>query len=139
MILMKIVAENKRAYHDYEIIEKLEAGIVLRGNEVRAIREGKASLVGSFGKVLGGELWLINCHIGVLDEPERNRKLLVTKSELNRLIGKNQEKKLVIVALRMYFKNNVCKVEIGLCRSLKKYDKREIIKKRDLDREMTNN
>ena len=133
---MKIIAQNRKALYEYQILEKIEAGIALSGKEVRAIREGRANLAGSFAKVLSNELWLLNSHVGVVEGPERNRKLLVKKAELKRFMGKTQEKKLTLIPLRLYFKNNVIKVELGLGRGLKKYDKREKIKKRDLDREI---
>ena len=135
---MKIIAYNKKALHDYEILENIEAGISLIGKEVRAIRDGKVQLTGSYAKILNNELWLLNAHIGVLDDPERTRKLLVKKVELKRLYGKVMEKKLTLIPLKMYFKNNMAKVELGLGRGMKNYDKRQQIKQRDLERAMTN-
>jgi len=134
---MKVFARNKKALHEYAILEKREAGIALTGKEVRAIRENRVNLEGSFAKFLGDELWLLNSHIGVVEEPERRRKLLLKKSELKHLMGKTQEKNLTLIPLSLYLKNNLIKVELGLGRGLKKYDKREKIKKRDLDREMS--
>ena len=136
MAAMKIIALNKKALHDYEILEKIEAGISLIGKEVRAIRDGKVQLTGSYAKILNNELWLLNSHVGVLEDPERTRKLLVKKVELKRLYGKVMEKKLTLIPLRMYFKNNMAKVELGLGRGMKNYDKRQQIKQRDLDREI---
>jgi len=133
---MKIVTVNKKALQDYAILEKIETGIVLTGKEVRAIREGKADLKGSFAKIFNDELWLLNSYVGVLEEPDRTRKLLVKKIELKRLIGKVQEKNLTLIPIKMYFKNNMVKVELGLGRGLKKYDKREQIKKRDINRQL---
>ena len=94
---MKIIAQNRKALYEYEILEKIEAGIALSGKEVRAIREGRANLAGSFAKVLSNELWLLNSHVGVVEGPERNRKLLVKKAELKRFMGKTQEKKLTLI------------------------------------------
>ena len=134
---MKIVALNKKAYHDFQILEKIEAGIVLTGKEARAVRQGRVQLKGSFARILKDELWLLNAHISS-DNPERDRKLLVKKSELKTLIGKTIQKGLSLIPLRVYFKNNVAKIEIGLCKGLKKWDKRERIKRRDLERQMLN-
>lgn len=133
----KIVAVNKKAFADYEILEKYEAGIVLNGKEVRSIRDGRVNLKGSFARVMGDELWLINCYIAS-EEPDRTRKLLVHKKELTRLIGKMQEQGLTLLPLRLYFKNNRIKLELGLARGLKIYDKREKIKKREIQRKMSN-
>jgi SsrA-binding protein len=130
----KIVAVNKRAYHDYDILEKYEAGIVLTGKEVKAARAGKVSLAGGIAKILNQELWLLNCHMAGAEEPERTRKLLVHKRELKKLFGKTQVRGLYLIPIRMYFKNNVAKVELGIARPRKLYDKREIIKKIDTDR-----
>ena len=135
--MAKIVSVNKKALHDYQALERYEAGIVLQGNEVRAIRQGRVNLKGSFARILNNELWLLNCYIST-DNPERTRKLLIKKDEIRRLLGKTNEKGLSLIPLKMYFKNNVVKVEIGLCRGLKLYDKREQIKKRDQSREIRN-
>jgi SsrA-binding protein len=134
---MKIVAVNKKAYHDFQVLEKYESGIVLTGEEVRAVREGRVNLKGSFAKIMNNELWLLNGYIKS-KEADRTRKLLIHKRELKRLLGKLQEKGLSLVPLKMYFKNNVAKIELGLCRGLKLYDKREKIKKRDTDRQIRN-
>jgi len=132
---MKIVAVNKKAYHDFQVLEKYEAGLVLTGEEVRAVREGRVNLKGSFAKIMNNELWLLNGYIKS-KEADRTRKLLVHKRELKRLLGKLQERGLSLVPLKMYFKNNVAKIELGLCRGLKLYDKRERIKKRDAERQI---
>ena len=108
---MKVVAVNKKAYHDYQVLEKLEAGIVLTGKEARAVRQGRVQLKSSFARILKDELWLLNAHISS-DDPERTRKLLVKKSELRSLIGKTVQKGLSLIPLKMYFKNNVAKVEL---------------------------
>lgn len=133
--MQQIITVNKKALSDYQVLEKLEAGIALEGKEVRAIREGRVNLKGSFAKILNNELWLLNCYI-YGENPDRNRKLLIHKKELKRLIGKTQEKGLTLVPIKMYFKNNVVKVELGLCKGLKIYDKREKIKKKEMKKEI---
>jgi SsrA-binding protein len=135
--------KNKKAYFDYEILEKYEAGIELKGTEVKSIREGKVNLRDSFVRIENGEAYLFNAYIAPYThgnlfnhEPTRRRKLLLHKREIKRLLGKVQEKGLTIVPLRMYFnKRGKVKVEIALVRGKKKYDKREAIKRRELERE----
>jgi SsrA-binding protein len=135
--------KNKKAYYDYEILEKYEAGIELKGTEVKSLREGKANLRDSFVRIENGEAFLFNAYIAPYThgnlfnhEPTRKRKLLLHKSEIKRLFGKTQEKGLTIVPLRMYFNSRgKVKVEIALVRGKKKYDKRETIKRRELERE----
>ena len=135
--------KNKKAYYDYEILEKYEAGIELKGTEVKSLREGKANLRDSFVRIENGEAFLFNAYIAPYThgnlfnhEPTRRRKLLLHKSEIRRLFGKTQEKGLTIVPLRMYFNSRgKVKVEIALVRGKKKYDKRETIKRRELERE----
>ncbi|SMO63719.1 SsrA-binding protein [Balnearium lithotrophicum] len=135
--------KNKKAFFDYEILEKYEAGIELKGTEVKSIREGKVNLRDSFVRIENGEAYLFNAYIAPYThgnlfnhEPTRRRKLLLHKREIKRLLGKVQEKGLTIVPLRMYFnKRGKVKVEIALVRGKKKYDKREAIKRRELERE----
>ncbi len=135
--------KNKKAYHDYEILEKYEAGIALKGTEVKSLREGKANLRDAFVRIENGEAYLFNAYIAPYShgnlfnhEPTRKRKLLLHKSEIKRLFGKSQEKGLTIIPLRMYFnERGKVKVEIALARGRKKYDKREAIKRRELERE----
>jgi len=135
--------KNKKAYHDYEILEKYEAGIALKGTEVKSLREGKANLRDAFVRIENGEAYLFNAYIAPYShgnlfnhEPTRKRKLLLHKSEIKRLFGKSQEKGLTIIPLRMYFnEREKVKVEIALARGRKKYDKREAIKRRELERE----
>lgn len=131
----KIVTINKKAYHDYDILDKYEAGIVLTGEEVKAIRKGAVSLIGGVARIINEELWMLNCHVGGVKNPERTRKLLVHKREIKKLFGKTQIRGLYLIPLRMYFKNNVAKVELGLARLRKLHDKREVIKKREWERE----
>ncbi|MGE5351862.1 MAG: SsrA-binding protein SmpB [Acidobacteriota bacterium] len=139
----KDVAVNRKARHEYAIIQTYEAGIVLQGTEVKSIRQGKANLLDSYATLKEGELWLVNSHISVYDQgsinnhdPLRTRKLLLNKSEIRKLIGKVKEKGLTLVPLRLYLKNGKVKVELALAKGKKVYDKREDIAKRDFNREM---
>jgi SsrA-binding protein len=136
------IAENRKAYHDYHLLESFEAGIVLVGTEVKAIREGRANLRDSFARVDDGEVYLYNVNIspyshrGSADhEPLRRRKLLLHRDEIRKLIGKTVEKGMTLVPTRLYFKNGRVKVSISLAKGKKEYDKREAIKRRDADRE----
>jgi len=141
---MKALATNKRARFDYEILENFEAGLVLLGYEVKSIKLGNVSLKGSFITIRNGELWLKNTHVsrykpaGKLPDydAERDRKLLVRKSELKKLMGKTGQQGLTLVPIRLYTKGNKVKLEFGLARGKKKHEKRELIKKRDIDREI---
>jgi SsrA-binding protein len=143
--VFKTVADNRRARHDYEIVDTLEAGISLFGTEVKAIRAGKANLADAFVKVEDGEMWLYNCHISPYDfgnrfnhEPLRKRRLLVHKKQILKLKSNMQEKGLALIPLKMYFKGHLVKVDLALGKGRKMYDKRENIAKketkRDLDR-----
>ncbi len=141
---MKIVATNKKAFHDFEIIEKLEAGIVLEGSEVKAIRAGKVNLKDSFIKIVKGEPFIFGMHISHLStanphfkpDEKRPRKLLLHKKEINKLIGKTSEKGYTIVPLKLYFNNkNLAKLEIALAKGKTLHDKREAIKRKIMDRE----
>jgi SsrA-binding protein len=140
-----IVIRNKRAEFDYELIEKFVAGIVLCGTEIKSIREGKASLSDTYCYFSGGELYVKGLHIaeywwGNLNnhDPRRDRKLLLTKKELNKLLRKNKEKGLTIIASRMFIsEKGYAKLMIALARGKKAYDKRESIKDKDLKREMS--
>ena len=138
----KNIAENRKAFHDYHILETFEAGIVLVGTEVKAIREGSANLRDSFARVEDGEVWLYNVHInpyshrGYSDhEPTRRRKLLLHRQEIRKLIGKTVEKGLTLVPTRLYFKSGHVKVALALARGKQAHDKRETIKRREADRE----
>jgi SsrA-binding protein len=140
----KVIASNRKARHDYTILDTYEAGVALVGTEVKSLRLGRASLVDSFATVDDGEVWLRGLHIAEYDhgtwtnhEPRRNRKLLLHKSEILKLIGKTKETGLSLVPLSMYFKDGKVKVELGLARGKKAYDKRQTLAKRDADREMT--
>ena len=136
------IAENRKAFHDYHLLENFEAGIVLLGTEVKAVREGRVNLRDSFARVEDGEVFLYNVHIspyshrGYADhEPLRRRKLLLHRHEILKLIGKTVEKGMTLVPVRMYFKNGRVKVAVSVAKGKKEYDKRETIKRRDADRE----
>jgi SsrA-binding protein len=139
----KNIVTNRKAHHDYFIIESYEAGIALKGTEVKSLRQGNANLQDSYAALKNGEVWLYNMHISPFEkgninnhDPKRDRKLLLHKQEIRRLIGKLNEKGLTLVPLRIYFKNKVAKVELGLAKGKKHYDKREAIAKRDVERQM---
>ena len=139
---IKLIANNKKAYHDYFIEEKYEAGIALAGTEVKSLRMGKCSVKESFLRVDKGEVYIYNMHISPYEkgnifnkDPLRVRKLLLHKSEINRMQGKAQIKGYTLVPLQVYFKGSLVKVEIGLARGKKLYDKREDIAKKDQRRE----
>ncbi|MDQ3068408.1 MAG: SsrA-binding protein SmpB [Acidobacteriota bacterium] len=136
------IAENRKAFHDYHLLENFEAGIALQGTEVKAIREGRVNLRDSYARVEGGEVFLFNVHIspysarGYSDhEPTRKRKLLLHKQEIRKLIGKTVEKGMTLVPVRMYFKNGRIKIALSLAKGKQAHDKRETIKKREADRE----
>jgi len=137
-------SENKKAWHDYEIIEKYEAGLVLEGHEVKAVRSGKISISGSYVQIIDNEAFLIGANIAPYQpknmpknyEPERNRKLLLNKKEIAGLIGKSKERGLTIVPLKVYDKKGKIKLEIGLVKAKKKYDKRISIKKKEEQRKI---
>lgn len=139
---MKILAENKRAYFNYQILEKFEAGISLIGQEVKSIKSGRISLAGSYVIIKNGEAFWIGANIHPYQpknipkdyNPERSRKLLLKKSEINYLIGKAKQKGLTLIPLRVYTKRGKIKLEFGIAKSLKKVDKRELIKKREIER-----
>jgi SsrA-binding protein len=139
----KIVTVNRKARHDYEILETYEAGLVLTGTEVKSLRAGRANLKDSYARVEKGEAWLYNMHISPYThgniynhDPTRPRKLLLHRSEIRRLTGKVEERGLTLVPLRIYFKNGYAKVELALARGKKLYDKRRDIAKRDAEREL---
>ena len=139
----RIIAVNRKAYHDYHIQESLEAGIVLKGSEIKSIREGKVNLSDAYAKPENGELWLYNSHIASYDaasynthEPTRPRKLLLHRKEIDILAGKAVQKGLTLVPLKLYIKRGVAKVELGVARGKRVYDKREAIARRDAEREM---
>ena len=139
---MKLVANNKKAYHDYFVDEKIEAGLVLHGTEVKSLRMGKCSIKESFIRIENGEMFVYGMHISPYEkgnifnkDPLRVKKLLLHKSEINKLTGKIKEKGFTIVPLQVYFRDGKAKMEIGLCRGKKLYDKRQDIAKKDMKRE----
>ena len=140
----KVVASNRKARHDYHIDDVYEAGLVLTGTEVKSLRAGRASLVDAFGQVSGGEIFLHAMHIPEYaqgtwtnHEPRRTRKLLLKRGEIDRLVGKVRESGLTLVPLSVYFADGWAKVEIGLARGKRSYDKRQDLAKRDADREIS--
>ena len=140
---IKIIAQNKKAGFQYHIEEKLEAGLVLQGSEVKSLREGRASLSDSYAIISEGEAFLLNSHIAALPqasimnhEPRRTRKLLLHKPQIRKLSGKLNEKGYTLIPIKLYFKEGRAKVELGLCKGKKLFDKREAIKKRETKREL---
>ncbi len=140
---VKLVARNKKARFNYDLGERFEAGLVLKGTEVKSLRMGKANLTDSYAKLKDGEAWLVSCHISPYPyahydnhEPERPRKLLLHKRELKKLTGKVQEQGWSLIPLAIYFKRGKAKVELALAKGKKRYDKRQAMKKRDQEREM---
>lgn len=138
---MKIIAQNRKAHHDYFIEETFECGMVLTGTEIKSIRQGKIQLKDSFAKVTNGEVFLWNVHIAPFEqgnrynhEPERTRKLLLRKKEISKLIGKNKEQGYSLIPIKVYLANGFAKVEIALAKGKKNYDKRESLKKKDAQR-----
>lgn len=133
---------NKRVKHEYEILESYEAGIVLKGSEVKSIREGRVSFTDSFVRIKNGEVWLCNLHIAPYSsstenyDPKRDRKLLLHKKQITRLTGVLSQRGLTLLPLRIYFKKNKAKVEVVLAKGKRKYDKREKLKRKDMEREM---
>ena len=134
------IASNRRAFFDYEILDRREAGLVLTGTEIKSVRAGKVDLREAFARPLNGEIWLMNAHIAPYDpaniynhEPKRSRKLLLHKNEIAELASEVAEKRLTIVPLRMYIKNHVAKVEIALARGKRQYDKRRAIIDKEMD------
>jgi len=139
----KVLAENRKAFFDYTILETFQAGISLKGTEVKSIRLGRANLKDSFARVDKGEIWLYNMHVSPYEQggrynlnPIRERKLLLNKGELKKLIGRVQEKGLTLIPLKLYLMDNWVKVDLALAKSKKEYEKREKIKKKEAAREM---
>ena len=140
---IKIIAANKKAYHDYTILETYEAGISLVGTEVKSLREGKANLKDSYVLVKEGQAFLLNCHISPYShgninnhEPLRTRKLLLHKKEIEKLWGRIREAGLTVVPLKLYFSKGKAKLEIGLAKGKRQYEKREATKKKEADRDI---
>jgi SsrA-binding protein len=140
---IKVIANNRKARYNYEITSSLEVGMVLQGSEVKSMRAGKASLVDAYGRIRNGELWLIGMHIAQYKEatfanhePTRERKLLLHKQEIKKIKRKVEEKGITLVPLKLYFKNNIAKLELGIARGKRKYDKKVSIAERDAKRDI---
>src|SRR6478672_5398592 len=140
---VKVIAENRKARHEYHLLERYEAGLVLTGTEVKSMRDGGATLQQAYADIRNGEAWLIGAHIAEYGqgnvnnhEPDRDRKLLLHKKEIDSMIGKVRERGFTIVPTRMYFKNGRAKIEIALARGKDTHDKRRDISKRDADRQI---
>ncbi len=139
----KVVTTNRKARHEYMVLDTFEAGIVLTGTEVKSLRQGNANLSDGYAEVRNGEVWLLGMHVSPYDQgsyanvdPLRQRKLLLHRKEIRKLQGRVQEKGLTLVPLKVYFKHNIAKVQLGLCRGKKAYDKRHDIAKREAERDL---
>ncbi len=139
----KIVSTNRRARHDYQILETCEAGMVLRGTEVKSLRQGQANLKDSFARIEGEEVFLHNLHISPYEfgeltaqNPTRTRKLLLHKQEIRRLLGKTAQRGLTLIPLKLYFKKGLAKVELALAKGKRLYDKRQVLKRKEAEREV---
>ncbi|MDR1049598.1 MAG: SsrA-binding protein SmpB [Deltaproteobacteria bacterium] len=141
---VKVICQNKKARFEYELGDRYEAGIVLVGTEVKSLRLGKANLVDAYARLEGGEAWLVGAHISPYDnahfgnhEPQRRRKLLLKRAELNKLVGKVTERGLSLIPLKLYFKNGRAKAELALAKGKKLHDKRQSMKEADSKRELS--
>lgn len=139
---VKIVAENRKAFHDYHVLERLEAGMVLTGTEIKSARSGKVQLRDAYADIQSGEAWLMNAHISPYThgniwnhEPTKKRKLLLHRSEIQKLFGKVREKGLTLIPLKVYLKNGLLKCELGVCKGKQSHDKREAIQNREVELE----
>jgi len=139
----KTVAVNRKAFHDYEVLQRIEAGLVLTGSEIKSIRDGRANIREAYARPEGGELWLFSAHIApypaanrLNHEPTRRRKLLLHKGEMRELGRAVEERGLTLVPLRLYLKRGLAKVELGLVRGRRQYDKRQAIARREAERQM---
>jgi SsrA-binding protein len=139
---IKLVSENRKAYHDFFILEKLEAGLVLTGTEIKSAREGKVQLRDAYADIVGGEAWILNAHFSPYShgniwnhDPTKKRKLLLHKQEILKLFAKVREKGLAIIPLKLYLKNGLLKCELGVCKGKKLHDKREAEQTRDQEME----
>jgi SsrA-binding protein len=137
----KIVATNRKAYHEYFIEDSIEAGLVLTGSEIKSVRDGRVNLRDGFARIVNDEMWMVNVHIspyahsgGASPDPDRDRKLLLHKAEIRRLASRAQTKGLTLIPLRVYLREGRAKVEVGLAKGKRQYDKREAIAQRDADR-----
>jgi SsrA-binding protein len=139
----KVVTTNRKARHEYFILESFEAGIVLTGTEVKSLRQGNANLTDGYATVRNGEVWLSGMHISPYEQgsyanvdPIRERKLLLHRTEIRKLVSKTREKGLTLIPLKIYFKKNIAKVQLGICKGKKAYDKRQAIAQRDAERDL---
>ena len=140
----KVIADNRKAKHNYQVLESIECGLVLTGSEVKSLRNGKCSLDESYGRIRSNELWLVGCDIPEYKqafywghEPKRPRKMLLHKREMSRFVGKAKEKGLTLIPLRMYFnERGLAKCSLGLCKGLQLHDKRQVMKTKDARREI---
>jgi SsrA-binding protein len=139
----KLIVDNRRARHDYHLLERVEAGLVLQGTEVKSLREGRASLARAYADVRDGELWLVGLHISAYDQgtyanhdPERERKLLLHRREIDRMGGRARERGLTLIPTRLYFKDGRVKVELALARGKELHDKRRDLARREADRQI---
>lgn len=141
-IKIELICQNRKAKHDYHILESLEVGIVLAGNEVKSLREHHVTLDAAYAYIADGELWLIDCQIdqykyaGSQQESKRKHKLLLHKRQIKNFAEKSQQKGNTLVPIKMYFKNGIAKVELAICKGKREHDKRETIKNREAEREM---
>ena len=142
-MVIKTVATNRKAFHNYHIVDRIEAGIALTGSEIKSVRSGRVSLSDAYVRPENGELWLLNAHIARYEassylshEPKRPRKLLLHRKEINSLTSKVAEKGLTLVPIRLYIKDSIAKVEIAMAKGKKLYDKRESISRREVEREL---
>lgn len=140
---IKIVADNRKAFHDYFVEERVEAGIILTGTEIKSIRNGRVNLKDSYARIDKGEVWLLQMHISPYDQgnrfnhdPLRRRKLLLSRSEITKIFSKLQLQGLTLIPLKIYLKHGLAKVELGVCRGKKNYDKRQDMAERDAKREI---
>lgn len=140
----KLIAQNKKARHDYTIIDTIEAGIVLQGTEIKSIRNSRINLKDGFARIRNGEIWLYNVHISPYEQgnifnhdPLRNRKLLMHKKQIARLAGETKNTGVTLIPLKVYIKDGYAKVLIGLAKGKKQYDKREALKRKDIDRQIS--
>ncbi len=140
---IKVIAENRKARHEYFVEEQYETGIILTGTEIKSIRAGRVNLKDSYAEVIQGEVWLNQMHISPYEqgnrfnhEPLRKRKLLLNRSEISKMVGKVQQQGMTLIPLKIYLKRGLAKIELGLCKGKKNYDKREDIAKRDAKRQM---
>jgi SsrA-binding protein len=139
---VKEIAVNRQAFHNYEILDKFEAGLVLTGTEIKSAREGRVNLKDAYGLVKAGEVWLLNCHISPYShgnfanhDPLRTRKVLLRRAEINKLIGRTTERGLTLVPLRMYLKDGRLKCELALAKGRKVHDKREVSRRKTIEKE----